>query len=169
MPRVECHAAGRKAVAVVPAFLRAWGIEAISKLLPGSLRLAAQDVALSRRKQGFESPRERQINQILTWCVGRLTAVVPKFCLIGGAQFPPIPCHSIGQPHLCPQVKSSGAVPTTSGGRLDVAFPARCARPPQASTVSSALCLPYDLRGDPPITLAIGVVRVARTSGGPMR
>ena len=27
---------------------------------PGSLRLAAQDVALSRRKQGFESPRERQ-------------------------------------------------------------------------------------------------------------
>src|SRR5262245_58031804 len=25
----------------------------------GSLRLAAQDVALSRRKQGFESPRER--------------------------------------------------------------------------------------------------------------
>ena len=25
-----------------------------------SLRLAAQDVALSRRKQGFESPRERQ-------------------------------------------------------------------------------------------------------------
>jgi hypothetical protein len=28
-----------------------------------SLRLAAQDVALSRRKQGFESPRERQSNQ----------------------------------------------------------------------------------------------------------
>jgi hypothetical protein len=28
-----------------------------------SLRLAAQDVALSRRKQGFESPRERQLNQ----------------------------------------------------------------------------------------------------------
>src|SRR5262245_47846485 len=27
---------------------------------PRSLRLAAQDVALSRRKQGFESPRERQ-------------------------------------------------------------------------------------------------------------
>jgi hypothetical protein len=26
---------------------------------PSSLRLAAQDVALSRRKQGFESPRER--------------------------------------------------------------------------------------------------------------
>src|SRR5580700_2184937 len=26
----------------------------------GSLRLAVQDVALSRRKQGFESPRERQ-------------------------------------------------------------------------------------------------------------
>src|SRR5262249_47285475 len=30
-----------------------------------SLRLAAQDVALSRRKQGFESPRERQSTQIL--------------------------------------------------------------------------------------------------------
>jgi hypothetical protein len=29
----------------------------------GSLRLAAQDVALSRRKQGFESPRERQQNK----------------------------------------------------------------------------------------------------------
>src|SRR2546422_7981094 len=27
-----------------------------------SLRLAAQDVALSRRKQGFESPRERQVS-----------------------------------------------------------------------------------------------------------
>ena len=32
---------------------------------PSSLRLAAQDVALSRRKQGFESPRERQLNQNL--------------------------------------------------------------------------------------------------------
>src|SRR5262245_21232689 len=30
-----------------------------------SLRLAAEDVALSRRKQGFESPRERQCNQTL--------------------------------------------------------------------------------------------------------
>src|SRR5664279_6474079 len=64
--RVECRAAGRKAVAVAPACLRAWGIKAISKLLPGSLRLAAQDVALSRRKQGFESPRERQLFQIVT-------------------------------------------------------------------------------------------------------
>ena len=27
---------------------------------PRSLRLAVQDVALSRRKQGFDSPRERQ-------------------------------------------------------------------------------------------------------------
>ena len=32
----------------------------------GSLRLAAQDVALSRRKQGFESPRERQLNQVFS-------------------------------------------------------------------------------------------------------
>jgi len=30
---VECHAAGRKPVAVGPACLRAWGIEAISKVL----------------------------------------------------------------------------------------------------------------------------------------
>src|SRR5277367_598760 len=30
-----------------------------------SHRLAVQDVALSRRKQGFESPWERQINQAL--------------------------------------------------------------------------------------------------------
>ena len=42
--------------------LRASVIKAISKLLPSSLRLAAQDVALSRRKQGFESPRERHIS-----------------------------------------------------------------------------------------------------------
>ena len=38
----------------------------------GSLRLAAQDVALSRRKQGFESPRERQIIQQLRRGRGRL-------------------------------------------------------------------------------------------------
>src|SRR5206468_12990816 len=42
---------------------------AISKR-SGSLRLAAQDVALSRRKQGFESPRERQQNQSLRFCPG---------------------------------------------------------------------------------------------------
>jgi hypothetical protein len=41
--------------------LRAALIGAISKSFSAcSLRLAAQDVALSRRKQGFESPRERQ-------------------------------------------------------------------------------------------------------------
>jgi hypothetical protein len=39
--------------------LRSAGIGAMSKPA-SSLRLAAQDVALSRRKQGFESPRERQ-------------------------------------------------------------------------------------------------------------
>ena len=39
--------------------LRRRPFKAISGPL-GSLRLAAQDVALSRRKQGFESPRERQ-------------------------------------------------------------------------------------------------------------
>jgi hypothetical protein len=41
--------------------LRAAAIKAICNPSPlCSLRLAAQDVALSRRKQGFESPRERQ-------------------------------------------------------------------------------------------------------------
>ncbi len=40
---------------------------------PSSLRLAAQDVALSRRKQGFESPRERQGFQAL----GAAIAVLP--------------------------------------------------------------------------------------------
>jgi hypothetical protein len=40
--------------------LHALAFKAISKNLR-SLRLAAQDVALSRRKQGFESPRERQV------------------------------------------------------------------------------------------------------------
>ena len=49
-------------LAVGPVCLRASVIKAISKLLPSSLRLAAQDVALSRRKQGFESPRERHIS-----------------------------------------------------------------------------------------------------------
>jgi hypothetical protein len=40
---------------------RDWGyLQAFSAC---SLRLAAQDVALSRRKQGFESPRERQCFQ----------------------------------------------------------------------------------------------------------
>ena len=36
-----------------------------------SLRLVAQDVALSRRKQGFESPRERQINQMVKYIFAR--------------------------------------------------------------------------------------------------
>jgi hypothetical protein len=40
--------------------LRVIGLGAIWTARARSLRLAAQDVALSRRKQGFESPRERQ-------------------------------------------------------------------------------------------------------------
>ncbi len=32
-----------------------------SRAAHGSLRLVAQDVGLSRRKQGFDSPRERHI------------------------------------------------------------------------------------------------------------
>ncbi len=43
-----------------------------------SLRLAAQDVALSRRKQGFESPRERQPNQGLD----RISSDLPHEILI---------------------------------------------------------------------------------------
>ena len=42
----------------LPERLRRRPFKAISGPL-GSLRLAAQDVALSRRKRGFESPRER--------------------------------------------------------------------------------------------------------------
>src|SRR5215471_17307393 len=52
-----------------------------------SLRLAAQDVALSRRKQGFESPRERQhfqhlTNQSVCECPGSVPAIIraPFFC-----------------------------------------------------------------------------------------
>src|SRR5439155_5504645 len=41
--------------------LRVPGIGAICRPLACSLRLAAQDVALSRRKPGFESPRERHL------------------------------------------------------------------------------------------------------------
>src|SRR5437899_2854552 len=41
--------------------LRVRGIRAICRPRACSLRLAAQDVALSRRKQGFESPRERHL------------------------------------------------------------------------------------------------------------
>ena len=40
-----------------------------------SLRLAAQDVALSRRKQGFESPRERQFLPIHVCNKGSLRMV----------------------------------------------------------------------------------------------
>ena len=43
------------------AALRPVRIKAIWTTCVRSLRLAAQDVALSRRKQGFESPRERQL------------------------------------------------------------------------------------------------------------
>ncbi len=44
-----------------------------------SLRLAAQDVALSRRKQGFESPRERQLFQILrVFCALRAQQLANK-------------------------------------------------------------------------------------------
>ena len=42
--------------------LRGRAIKAISDRAR-SLRLAAQDVALSRRKQGFESPRERHVGK----------------------------------------------------------------------------------------------------------
>jgi hypothetical protein len=51
---------GKLGAEIAPAErLRCRPFRAISERL-GSLRLAAQDVALSRRKRGFESPRERQ-------------------------------------------------------------------------------------------------------------
>jgi hypothetical protein len=43
-----------------------------------SLRLAVQDVALSRRKQGFESPRERHLNQYFKDCSRRYVRFVPN-------------------------------------------------------------------------------------------
>ena len=63
-----CPAMTTQCTVKVPAgfSLRAAMIGVISKRFSAcSLRLAAQDVALSRRKQGFESPRERQSTQIL--------------------------------------------------------------------------------------------------------
>jgi hypothetical protein len=66
MPRPYSCKAGacvrRREPGVTPALARPHDQVYSSQLC--SLRLAAQDVALSRRKQGFESPRERQlINQ----------------------------------------------------------------------------------------------------------
>src|SRR5262249_5735709 len=43
----------------------------------GSLRLAAQDVALSRRKQGFESPRERHEQNLQLIFQSFLAGIVP--------------------------------------------------------------------------------------------
>src|SRR6516162_1987243 len=63
--------------------LRVAVIGAISKSFSAcSLRLAAQDVALSRRKQGFESPRERQRFQRLSDKLPEKTLRMPTFCLL---------------------------------------------------------------------------------------
>src|SRR5665811_1031603 len=50
----------------------------------GSLRLAAQDVALSRRKQGFESPRERQLFQWFSNNFSLTVGGISKFSPMGG-------------------------------------------------------------------------------------
>src|SRR5262245_29465485 len=66
----------------------------------GSLRLAAQDVALSRRKQGFESPRERQQNQTLL--VVR-TAPRLQYLRRGFARSIAVACRSLcGRPNQSP-------------------------------------------------------------------
>src|SRR5262245_740910 len=44
-----------------------------------SLRLAAQDVALSRRKQGFESPRERQRFQRFSGVKPAVLGIISNF------------------------------------------------------------------------------------------
>src|SRR5262249_50263869 len=49
-----------------------------------SLRLAAQDVALSRRKQGFEPPRERQTIQVLRCKLGPKRICQPKIDATSG-------------------------------------------------------------------------------------
>ena len=70
--RSRCTASGTRNVLILAPMerrprLRAAPIKAICHPSPlCSLRLAAQDVALSRRKQGFESPRERQRFQHLS-------------------------------------------------------------------------------------------------------
>ena len=70
--RSRCTASGTRNVLILAPMerrprLRAAPIKAICHPSPlCSLRLAAQDVALSRRKQGFESPRERQRFQYLS-------------------------------------------------------------------------------------------------------
>ena len=70
MAMCERFAAGRRAAHLRNVWLLSWGAGALlarggdrrylRSFFACSLRLAAQDVALSRRKQGFESPRERQ-------------------------------------------------------------------------------------------------------------
>jgi hypothetical protein len=55
-PSICVHAARRPRAALARGQDRGY----LGRLGLSSLRLAAQDVALSRRKQGFESPRERQ-------------------------------------------------------------------------------------------------------------
>src|SRR5215510_12921815 len=72
-----------------------------------SLRLAAQDVALSRRKQGFESPRERQRFQYVRLAKTRAPAMLPIFLSI------------ISSKKVCveEQVFADGAPDYESGGQ----------------------------------------------------
>ena len=87
--RVECRSRHRKRAAC--AGLLAWPADRgyLEGLGLSSLRLAAQDVALSRRKQGFEFPRERQHNCSLRLsirldpfdCPGRTRVVGVRPCV----------------------------------------------------------------------------------------
>ena len=61
-----------------------------------SLRLAAQDVALSRRKQGFESPRERQQNKRLMRFLKIRVQVVSKFGISADTVRQTCPARSAG-------------------------------------------------------------------------
>src|SRR6476660_10528648 len=72
-----------------------------------SLRLAAQDVALSRRKQGFESPRERQRHSSHPYFRFRGLDLSPRACGCQGllpllitlmVQIRPLPTRGCGRP-----------------------------------------------------------------------
>ena len=57
-----------------------------------SLRLVAQDTALSRREQGFETPRERQFNQIVTRKIsmfsGGVSGMSLEYATVRGGSWP---------------------------------------------------------------------------------
>src|SRR5262249_14241755 len=99
-----------------------------------SLRLAAQDVALSRRKQGFESPRERQsffvhFDSVLFFVVlPNLHVRFGRFCS------PSVPQASSSLPSpaaLDPPRAYTAPLPRVSCGRVPPLSRARCTPPRQ--------------------------------------